>query len=203
MDLSVITPAFARFAFNLEGALKLRPPSTGMVVTHRTFPTGSESAADLNFVELTSRDIADAERLLRLLADAATTSTESPDDQCIFDRNAHLLRARAEQILAERKRRYKIFGKAMFGEPAWDLLLLVYISESGPRPTIGRLAELAELTKSTALRWIDYLESQRWIRREPHPTDKRAAFVQLTASGKERLELYLSDTSAAAGVSLA
>jgi DNA-binding MarR family transcriptional regulator len=82
----------------------------------------------------------------------------------------------------------------MFGEPAWEILLLLYALQSGPRPTVSRLAELSGATKSTALRWLEYLESQRWVQREPHPTDKRAIFVNLTENGRAALEAYLSGT---------
>lgn len=84
----------------------------------------------------------------------------------------------------------------MFGEPAWEMLLLLYSLESGPRLTISRLAELAYASKSTAIRWIDYLEAQRLVQREGHPTDKRAIFVELTERARSMIELYLSETEA-------
>jgi DNA-binding MarR family transcriptional regulator len=108
--------------------------------------------------------------------------------------NAQLLQRQARNIIANRRRRHDIFGKAMFGEPAWEMLLLLYALESGARQTITRMADLAGASKSTALRWIDYLEVQRLIRRDSHPTDRRAAFVELTNKGRHAIELYLSDT---------
>lgn len=104
------------------------------------------------------------------------------------------LRDRAGEILSNRRRRHDIFGKAMFGEPAWDMLLLLYAIEHGERQTIGRLGDLAGASKTTALRWFDYLEAQKLVQRDPHPTDKRAAFVELTDKGRDALELYLSGT---------
>jgi len=82
----------------------------------------------------------------------------------------------------------------MFGEPAWEMLLFLYSPESGPRLTVGGLARLAGASKSTAIRWLDYLEQQKWIRREAHPTDKRATFVELSEKGREAINLYLSGT---------
>lgn len=109
-------------------------------------------------------------------------------------RNTHLLQRQARNIIANRRRRHDIFGKGMFGEPAWEMLLLLYAFESEARQTITRMADLAGASKSTALRWIDYLEAQRLIRRDSHPTDRRAAFVELTEKGRQAIELYLSDT---------
>lgn len=82
----------------------------------------------------------------------------------------------------------------MFSEPAWEMLLLLYPTGLGPRLTISHLSELAGASKSTGLRWIEYLEAQRLIRRESHPTDGRAAQVELTDKGREALDLYLCAT---------
>lgn len=146
-------------------------------------------------IKLSRRDLHDARRLLSLLASRETTILIEPPELAHSTRaSAHLLQRHARDILANRRRRQDIFGRAMFGEPAWEMLLLLYVLESGPRQTIGRLADLAGASRSTALRWIDYLDAQRLIRRDAHPTDRRAAFVELTDKGKEALELYLSDT---------
>ena len=153
--------------------------------------------ADLISVRLSRDDIEDARRLLSLLSEAVlgasierptmTTANDTPTDKALLQR-------RALRILADRKRRYAMFGKGMFGEPAWEMLLLLYALAPGPRQTITKLGEVVGASKSTALRWIDYLETQRLIRRESHPTDRRAAFVELTQSGVAAIELYLSDT---------
>lgn len=153
-------------------------------------------ADDPKIIQLDRGDIENAARLLALLADGDaklvidTTKIESgkPRPQVLLNR--------AREILADRKRRHEVFSKAMFGEPAWEMLLLLYILRSGTRQTIGRLGELAGASKSTALRWIEYLEQQRLVRRETHPTDKRAIFVELTEKAIESLEAYLSGTLA-------
>lgn len=41
----------------------------------------------------------------------------------------------------------------------------------------------ALLATATGLRWIEYLDQEQLIRREPHPTDARAVFVELTDMG--------------------
>lgn len=152
---------------------------------------------DRTVIKLSERDVDDAKRLLALLAAAAerdgvkTTAASEPTQSGPHPRSNQ---KRAREILFLRRRRHAIFGRAMFGEPAWDLLLLLYVQNGSSRHTISRLAELASISKSTALRWLDYLETQRLICREPHPTDKRANFVALTDKGKEAMDLYLSET---------
>lgn len=98
----------------------------------------------------------------------------------------------ALELLRLRKHRHEIFGRAMFGEPAWEMLLLLYAV--GPRQTVSHLARLVGASKSTAIRWIDYLDSQRLVQRHSHPTDKRAVVVELTQKGRNAIRLYLSET---------
>lgn len=144
-------------------------------------------------VKLSRRDVEDARRLLSLLS---IHDGGPPVDGPLAQKSDgnRMLEGRARDILARRRARHEVFGKAMFSEPAWEMLLLLYVLESGPRQTISTLADLCAASKSTALRWIRYLEGQRLIQRESHPTDLRSAFVELTEKGRSTLELYLSGT---------
>jgi DNA-binding MarR family transcriptional regulator len=87
----------------------------------------------------------------------------------------------------------------MFSEPAWEMLLNLYAAEGAGRLTVSGLALQSGSSKATALRWIDYLEHERLIEREAHPTDQRVAFVKLTEEGKEALGGYLSDVTELTG----
>jgi DNA-binding MarR family transcriptional regulator len=140
-------------------------------------------------VRVSDRDVAEARRLLSLLADVDPRGGSAPSS------GSGELQERARAILAARRRREAVFATAIFGEPAWDMLLILYLGASESRRTLGRLGELAEISKSTALRWIDYLERHGLVRREPHPTDKRASFVELTEKARKAMDLYLSGTS--------
>jgi DNA-binding MarR family transcriptional regulator len=46
-----------------------------------------------------------------------------------------------------------------------------------------RLGELTRIEKSSMVLYLDGLESEGWVRREPDPEDRRAHVVQLTAKG--------------------
>jgi DNA-binding MarR family transcriptional regulator len=137
-------------------------------------------------VELSQRDREDAARLLSLLL-----GDEGLDEQ---RRDFTLVRL-ARAILDDRRRRSEIFNPAMFGEPAWELLLTLFVNDRhGARLTIGGLAQLAGAKLTTALRWLEYLEDQQFVRREQHPNDARTAFIELTDKAREALEMYLSGT---------
>lgn len=146
-------------------------------------------------VRVSDRDVAEARRLLSLLAEAESdVGVEAGPVPSTEAAASGKLLARARAILAARRGREAIFGKTIFGEPAWEMLLLLYIGESESRRTIGRLGDLAGISKSTTLRWIDYLDRRGLVRREPHPTDRRAVFVELTRKGRRAIDLYLSGT---------
>jgi len=146
-------------------------------------------------VLLSPRDLEDAARLLELLANSEPVPSAPTTLPERSDMDPDALRERAVRIRQDRRRRSAIFGPEMFGEPAWEMLLLLYLEDGRERQTQARLAELSGASRSTAWRWIEYLEHNAFIWRETHPTDKRKIFVQLTNLGRERLELYLSETN--------
>jgi DNA-binding MarR family transcriptional regulator len=149
-------------------------------------------------VRLSGRDIEDAKRLLSLIAAAEKSRIildPPPHAKAHADDDDLLRKARA--IIADRRRRSAVFGKAMFGEPAWDMLLLLYAFASEARQTVTRIAESSGASKSTAIRWLDYLEQQQLVRRMAHPVDRRTVFIELTERGRHSMELYLSGTAGA------
>lgn len=146
-------------------------------------------------VRLSRRDVEDARRLFALLAaendDGEPKAQEpQPAGHCRGD----LVEA-ARSILSRRRLREQVFGNELFGEPAWDILLLLYAGASGPRQTIGRLADSACIPETTAVRWVDDLEKRDLVRRDYLPNDRRLALIELSASGRRRLELYLADAT--------
>ena len=145
-------------------------------------------------VMLTGRDIEDARRLLCVLSTAAEQqATIAPPAPGERDRSAADLLAKAREILANRRRRLRFFDGDMFSERAWEMLLHLYALEAGARQNVTRIAKLSGTSKTTALRWIDYLEKHALVRRTAHPTDRRVSFVELTRAGKRNLEAYLSE----------
>lgn len=143
-------------------------------------------------VSLTERDIEDAKRLFAILAGAQSEGQSLP--RALYERlqsETGKLQQRARQILELRGRRARIFGNAMFGEPAWDILLVLYATGGGI--TMNRLAQLSGQSQATGLRWMNYLADQKLVDRVAHPTDARSLNVVLTERGRTSLEAFLSD----------
>ena len=152
---------------------------------------------DHRAVHFTERDIADARRLLALVAGAgADAPGADPSGQSLTPdaEDADRLKSFARQIYQKRQKRIARFGSEMFGEPAWEMLLVLYVEEGGERQSQTRLADLSGAARSTAMRWIDHLVRAGLAHRENHPTDKRRNFIALSDKGRQLLELYLSET---------
>jgi DNA-binding MarR family transcriptional regulator len=144
-------------------------------------------------VALSGRDFEDARRLLGLLAGRAEGDPPGSSSRKPEPTRESLLH-HARRILAGRRQRNAHFGCAMFGEPAWEMLLLLYIGLGSIRMSAGGLAHAAGYSKTTTMRWVDYLEKEKLVRRDPHPNDQRTFFVALTDKGISLMEQYLSDT---------
>jgi DNA-binding MarR family transcriptional regulator len=151
-------------------------------------------------VPFTERDIRDAARLLALIA--SSDSGSSQDDLEAAEREGDarsetldedMLLSRAKRHLRERQLRSQFFKRTAFGEPAWDILLILYISEfAGRRLRLRTLADRIEAPLSTTQRWIGYLEKERFVGREEHPDDKRMFYLRLLDRGRTVLNEYFA-----------
>jgi DNA-binding MarR family transcriptional regulator len=133
----------------------------------------------------------------QLLVNPATVTTNTPPAAANSENQVDPVRLvnLARSILLARRRRNKVFNKAMFGEPAWDMLLTLYADMAeGPHHSVSRLSALSGAPPTTALRWLDYLEKERLVIREANPTDRRSDFVELTDKGRATMERYLCET---------
>lgn len=158
-----------------------------------------EDADNERTLTLSKRDVRAARRLLKLLLqEDLKTSAEQPLEgtvRPVGDTSRAALIARARQEFGNRRRRTSIFERSMFGEPAWDMLIALYILDvSGPRQTTGALMQFSGAPITTARRWLDYLVANGLVARSHHPTDQRVMFVSLTEKGRDALDMYYSET---------
>lgn len=104
-------------------------------------------------------------------------------------------RQRADGILALRLRRARFFPANLFADPAYDILLDLFVQERRGRPiSITSACLAAGVPPTTALRWIGHLSDLGLVIRTPDPRDKRRVYVALTADSRKRLVTWLSET---------
>ncbi|GGZ01284.1 MarR family transcriptional regulator [Novosphingobium colocasiae] len=103
----------------------------------------------------------------------------------------------ARQSYDDRRRRTKIFrSDDLFGEPAWDILLDLFIAAKERRRVSVTSACIGSAVPSTtALRWITILEKQELLVREADPGDARRIYVKLSPKGYDAMLEYFGQSS--------
>ena len=98
----------------------------------------------------------------------------------------------AKRIRDMRKARTRFFDIDLFGEPAWDIILALYLSDAeGYRLKVTDLVNESQATPSTALRWIDRLHELGLISRRENPLDRRSQFLEMPADGLRKITALL------------
>jgi DNA-binding MarR family transcriptional regulator len=102
-------------------------------------------------------------------------------------------RASAERLYAERRRRDALFPEGLFGEPAWDLLLALFIArEKGQATILSAAYRAAHVSDTTGRRMLEQLETEGLISRRRAPRSRKTRLVELTPDAIERLTDYLA-----------
>ena len=98
----------------------------------------------------------------------------------------------AQWIYSGRQNRPGADDTRLFGEPAWDMILDLYIHQAQGRPTSITAACIgSHAPATTALRYIDLLCDLGWVEKIPDDNDRRRSLLALTPSAKERINGYL------------
>jgi len=133
--------------------------------------------------------------LKRLLAKTTMTASALAGNESACAQ--HLIEI-AERIYRFRRcrdgRAERDFGQGLFADPAWDMLLDLYIHNlRGIGVTISNACHGASAPPTTALRHLAELERRGIVTRRPHPSDRRVLFAYLTHEGTEMMASILND----------
>jgi len=138
---------------------------------------------------------------MRLAADVAARDAAEADRSAFaaFESDSDLWLTVAQDIYRERQRRREFFDGDLFGEPAWDILLDLYICEKkGERVSITAACLGAGVPETTALRWLKQLEKGGLLLREADRRDARRSFIRLSELGYAKMTAYLKANRPAA-----
>jgi DNA-binding MarR family transcriptional regulator len=98
----------------------------------------------------------------------------------------------AEAWIYARRQRDRAFADAIFSDPAWDILLDLYLSHCNHRRvSVTSACIAANVPATTALRWVAVLERKGLIVRATDPRDSRRKLLSLTDDAKVRIEAAL------------
>lgn len=163
-------------------------------VLHRVEFAEGESVAGMR--GHAQRLIAMAGDLLSLARDlegrSPTTAGGAAQDELSIAHDRRTLAEMARGAYRERRLRSQFFtGTDLFGEPAWDLLLDLFINANeGKRVPVTSACIGAAVPTTTALRWLSILESRGLVEREADSSDARRIFVRLSPIAQSAMTAY-------------
>lgn len=137
--------------------------------------------------DLTGRLSAIAEEFGTRADELVRTHPDGNDDAAARD-----LVAIAELLLDQRARRAEHLPADLFHEPAWDMLLALFIAQERRQTmNVKSLVACASAPVTTSQRWIDHLHKLRLIERVTDPEDRRRIEVSLSEAGTRSMCDYL------------
>lgn len=91
--------------------------------------------------------------------------------------------------IGARKARDRVFRSSLFQNPAWDILLDVYVhSGSGKESCVNDVCIASSAPATTVLRWIGVLVEEDLLERERDQGDRRRTIVRLSPLGLRLIE---------------
>ncbi|WP_327078633.1 winged helix DNA-binding protein [Altererythrobacter xiamenensis] len=97
------------------------------------------------------------------------------------------------RIITERQARSKFFDAELFADPAWDMLLdLTAAHGEGVRVSVTSLCIASGVPPTTALRWVRQMTENGLFERIDDPSDKRRAFISLSAKSRDPMSRYFA-----------
>jgi len=145
--------------------------------------------------------------LLFQLANNIEKVVEEPSDglllkrrnQCrselyVLERDKPLFASIAEDDYEARRMRDAHLKCDLFGEPAWDILLDLYVQQSlGRQVNVTSSCIASNVPHTTALRYLSALEKRGFVERSASEADKRITYFSLTQMGLRRMGRYLQE----------
>ena len=99
----------------------------------------------------------------------------------------------ARRLIAQRRQRERLLGPELFGEPAWDMLLDLFVAhKEKARVSVSSLCIGAAVPSTTALRWIQSMTQKEMLIRHSDPTDGRRVWIELAPHMVEKMEALIS-----------
>lgn len=150
---------------------------------------------DINLSEL-GLDGKELSTFVNLLSRLISTSSETKEGpRKLPEQNLTIV---AEKMYRLRRRRDALmtarFGGDIFSDPAWDIILDLYIHNSKNQDvSVTSVCSASMVPITTALRYITVLSERGLIERSKNPKDGRSYLLRLSAEAVQIVEELLTD----------
>lgn len=122
-------------------------------------------------------------------------ASSKPASPGIPDRAVDLV-AVAQELLATRRARRKFFPLDLFHEPAWEMLVALFIVyETDHSMNVKQLVGCSDAPATTSQRWIDHLYKSGLVNRVTDTEDRRRIDISLSERGCDAMTKYLKHVS--------
>ncbi len=148
---------------------------------------------ELNSLGLDAKELSVFVNLLSRLIKTSSEVKEGPrelpqQDLTTIAEKMYQMRRRREALMNER------FGGDIFSDPAWDIILDLYIHNSRNQDvSVTSVCAASMVPITTALRYVTVLSERGLIERSKNPKDGRSYLLRLSPAGLKAVEDLLSD----------
>lgn len=98
------------------------------------------------------------------------------------------LNAAREVVEFRRRRNQRFAQEGVFEDPAWDILLAIFVDEGvGKQVPVSSACHASNVAVTTALRYINRLVEVGLIERQDDAVDKRRTLLKLTVTGHRKM----------------
>jgi hypothetical protein len=98
----------------------------------------------------------------------------------------------AGKVLAGRRQRDRYFDPVLFSNPAWDILLNLFVADADGRPvTVLESCLASTVPQGVALRWLGYLKQEEMVIETPDPGRPRQTIIRLSDQARMAIAAYL------------
>ncbi|MFN3946405.1 MAG: winged helix DNA-binding protein [Allosphingosinicella sp.] len=98
----------------------------------------------------------------------------------------------ARRLLEELRGREAVLPAGLVSDPAWEMLLELYIARAEGRETsVADILKPCRIASASGFRWIERLERLDLLVRRRSTSDKRAVSVALTDAGADKMTALL------------
>jgi hypothetical protein len=140
-----------------------------------------------------------ASTLARLSTDAAGPA--SRPDPVMMSGSPEVSVKTVRSVIQARRLRSCYFPEELFADPAWDILLELFLAEiSHQRVTVSSACIAAAVPATTALRWLNSMVQQGLLVRRADPHDARRVFVELAPDSSLAMRRYFVELGSSLAV---